>query len=147
MIYADITRRFEILRSLFEMSRGQRDALAADDLGHFNELLDRREALLGELAEVQPPADVQLLTSEPSNVIPFPGTVRPGSEPIESDDEIALQGLLRAVLHIDEENEQTLQRRLAEIRLALQETGRAKVTARSYRPVAAAMASAVDRSA
>lgn len=138
MIRTDVTQRFDILRALFELSHEQRDALAADDIEQFIDILERREALIDEFQSLQP------FSGDPDNVIPFPGTVRP-STPVESDDSVALQGLLRAVLHIDEENEDALQRKLDEIRLALQETGRAKVTARSYRPVASAVATAVDR--
>ncbi len=137
-----VLHRFELLRTLLRLSQEQQDALAQNRLDQFVALLDEREALIGEFAMVdagQP---------EPNNVIPFPGTVGPkGKADARSDDSLALESLLRAVIDTDAENERALREGLADLREAIGQIGRARVTARGYRPIVSALATAIDQQA
>lgn len=92
--------RFSLLRALFDLAREQRRALEAIDLDRFEALLDEREALLGQLQAMTLDADGEAL---PANVIPFPGVV-----PIEAEDALALDTLIRGILEHDRHNESLL---------------------------------------
>jgi len=138
----DVLQRFELLRTVFRLSQEQRQALAEHRLDEFVALLEERDALIEEFR------NLNIDTSTPDNVIPFPGTVGPaGKAHVSSDDAIALEGLLRAILHVDAENERWLQREVSELREAIGQVGRAKVTVRSYRPIVSALATVIDESA
>ncbi|HWO94573.1 MAG TPA: hypothetical protein VNL92_07400 [Dehalococcoidia bacterium] len=114
MALREVERRFEIARALFELSHDQRIALASNELERFNELLEERKVLLLELEQEGP------LSSAPYNVIPFPGEVALGARRIaQTDDAIAVQSIIRAILHIDAENEARLAARLDDMRETL----------------------------
>lgn len=138
----DVLQRFEVLRTVFRLSQEQQQALADRQIDEFAALLEERGVLIEEFRNL----DVH--TPTPDNVIPFPGTVGPaGTDRVSSDDELALEGLLRAILHIDAENERWLQHEMAELREAISHVGRAKVTVRSYRPIVSALDTVIDESA
>jgi len=101
------TTRFALLRSLFDLAREQRHALEASDCERFQALLDDREALLTELQAMTLDADGEPL---PWNVIPFPGAV-----PVEAEDTLALDTLIRGILEHDKHNEELLGAMLGQI--------------------------------
>ncbi len=146
---ASTNERFELLRSLYQISREQRKALAENRLDSFAALLQEREALIEEFGRLNAaPAAMEPEPLQPDNIIPFPGTVVPvGLTPVYSDDDFALQSLLHAILHVDAENEQMLQHELRELRESIGQVGRARLSIRSYRPTVSALLTAVDERA
>jgi len=100
MTTATGTTRFSLLRALFDLAREQRRALEAVDLERFDALLGERETLLTELQTMTLDAAGEAL---PSNIIPFPGVI-----PIEAEDALALDTLIRGILEHDRHNESLL---------------------------------------
>ena len=59
--------KFELLRGIYALARGQREALEREDLVRFDALLEEREVLIARLGRLAAdPAEL------PPNVIPFP---------------------------------------------------------------------------
>ena len=120
----EIAHRFEVLRSLFEVSQQQRQALQEEQVDQFLALLEEREALIAECSTFE-------ALETPDNVIPFPGTSMAGTQDAQSsDDAIALESLYAAIQHIDAENEHTLQLGLEDLRRTIGDLNQARMTAR-----------------
>lgn len=96
--------KFEILCSIFERARAQRQALEADDLDTFMGILDERDDLIAQLqALMEASVDV------PSNVVPFPTELNSRNQ---QDDSLALDTVIRGIVEHDEQNERLLTAKL-----------------------------------
>lgn len=107
MTTAPTASRFALLRALFDLAREQRQALEADAIERFEALLDDREVLLGQLQALTLAASGEAL---PANVIPFPGAI-----PIDAEDALALDTLIRGILEHDRQNEALLGTMLGQV--------------------------------
>lgn len=116
--------KFEVLRSIYELARNQREALDRDDLARFDKLLEEREALIRRLGRLAAdPAEL------PPNVIPFP---RADAGAIE-DDALALDTVIQGILDHDRHNEQALAVRRSKLLESFPDLQAARRSARAYR--------------
>lgn len=99
--------KFEILCSVFERARAQRAALERDDMDTFMQILDERDDLIAQLQQL-----VEATAEVPENVVMFPTEL---NERNQQDDSLALDTVIRGIVEHDEQNEQFLSEKLAEL--------------------------------
>lgn len=99
--------KFEILCSVFERARAQRAALERDDMDTFMRILDERDELIAQLQQL-----VEATAVVPENVVMFPTEL---NERNQQDDSLALDTVIRGIVEHDEQNEQFLSEKLAEL--------------------------------
>ena len=126
--------KFDLLRQLFDLARGQREAIERGELEQFQQLLDEREVLLTRLSAIIDDAE-----ELPENLIAFPGGAQAASE-----DALALDTVLKGIIEQDQHNERLLQTQMNEIRQQLPALGVARDAAGAYR-LAPARQSFIDR--
>lgn len=83
--------KFDLLRQLFDLARGQREAIERGELEQFQQLLDEREVLLTRLSAIIDDAE-----ELPENLIAFPGGAQAASE-----DALALDTVLKGIIEQD----------------------------------------------
>lgn len=116
--------KFELLREIYELARGQRAALEEDDLARFDKLLEEREVLIVRLGRLATePAEL------PANVIPFP---RADAGAVE-DDALALDTVIQGILDHDRHNDQALRERRSRLLESFPKLQAARRSARAYR--------------
>lgn len=139
MVDRTAAARVTILGQIYDLAREQRDALEIDHLERFQELLDERDQLIARLTALQNGDDDG--AELPRNIVAFPGASDAASE-----DEMALDTVIRGILKCDSENEATLSAKMDEIREALPELALASRAAERYR-IAETAGQTIDRPA
>ena len=104
--------KFTILRQIYELARDQCEALEQDNLDRFQRILDQREELIARLRVID--AGDEGSAELPANLVAFP---RPSDSATE--DELALDTVIRGILVRDGRNEASLAGKMDEIRRAL----------------------------
>ena len=128
MVDRSATAKIAILGQIYDLAREQREALVIDHLERFQELLDERDQLIARLTALQNGDAGE--GEVPQNIVAFPGASDAASE-----DEMALDTVIRGILKCDAENEATLSGKMDEIREALPELAVASRAAERYRIV------------
>lgn len=139
MVDRSAAAKFTILGQIYDLAREQREALGIDHLERFQELLDERDELIARLTALQNGDDDG--SELPQNIVAFPGTSDAATE-----DEMALDTVIRGIISCDSENEATLSEKMDEIREALPELAVASRAAERYR-IADVPGRSIDRPA
>ena len=117
--------KFEILSSIFGRARAQRTALEQDDLDTFMRVLDERDELIAQLQRL-----VEASAEVPENVVPFPTELNARNQ---QDDSLALDTVIRGIFAHDEQNEQLLNAKLAELAAELPALRHGRQALQAYR--------------
>ena len=126
MVDRAATAKFVVLEQIYELASEQREALEGDDLDRFRRILDDRDALIERLGEMA--ADGGDSAEMPANLVAFP---RPSDS--ASEDELALDTVIRGILERDHHNEALLGSKMDEIREALPALATGHRAAAGYR--------------